>query len=218
MTHPPPAPCDRGSRPPSGCSCDEITSSGNFLMGSLQPPLPLRPSVFCFLLPVEGVTSFFSTSLGLAPPGLDSPRSNRLGGPHPAPCRLWAAWSPSPPARRPPSWPFPPWSLALRESLAVSPLRARRERSSEGRSDLSQDWVVCPGLPGPGAPGAPGFRRSLSVGLRLPGFPPRSARPPPPRPAPPPPGRLLSASLLPAFSPRRLLAGPWPTSPSCSGR
>lgn len=148
-------------------------------MGSLRPPPPLRPSVFCFLLPVEGVTSFFSTSLGLAPPGLDSPRSNRLGGPHPAPCRLWAAWSPSPPARRPPSWPFPPWSPALRESLAVSPLRARRERSSEGRSDLSQDWVVCPGLPGPGAPGAPGFRRSLSVGLRLPGFPPRSARPPP---------------------------------------
>lgn len=149
-------------------------------MGSLRPPPPLQPSVFCFLLPVEGVTSFFSTSLGLAPPGLDSPRSNRLGGPHPAPCRLWAAWSPSPlPATRLPGR-FLPGARPSGSPWLSAP-------SGPGENAALKGGVTCPRtgwsaqgcqVPGPQGPQVSG--EASPFGLRLPGFPPRSARPPPP--------------------------------------
>lgn len=108
---------------------------------------------------MEGVTSFFSSSLDLVSPGVDSPRSDHLGGPHPAPCRLRPAWSPSP---LPSLQPFPPWSPALRESPAVSALRARREGGSEGKSDLSQGCQV----PGPRGPQVSG--EASPFGLRPP--------------------------------------------------
>ena len=179
-------------------------------MGSLRPPPPLQPSVFCFLLPVEGVTSFFSTSLGLAPPGLDSPRSNRLGGPHPAPCRLWAAWSPSPlPATRLPGR-FLPGARPSGSPWLSAP-------SGPGENAALKGGVTCPRtgwsaqgcqVPGPQGPQVSG--EASPFGLRLPGFPPRSARPPPPQTCPsasgPPSLSLAAACFQPTSSPCRSMA------------